>query len=624
MIPGASGTFGNALAGLRREPAVDRAISGAASARIRCGDQQSRSDTVTRGRDLPANRRAWRHHLRLIALALATAASMGSIPGHAQSGEAVPPLPPYGGYAVACSNVEQDFSRVAPAASYDDYWTGRVGYVTDLLVDAVNSIVVHRSFPDDRELFSSYAGSTFPYLVLVCYPTDFANPRAGYLLPTGHVIPHMQRGAEAPIFPAGSARYPLVLYSHGLAGSPTSGDYIESVKQIASYGHVTVAVFHGDLRFASIDLENLDDVLYALLHLRDFVAMQAMRPLSLSSALDRVLADPGYRDRIDPGNIGGFGASLGAQSLLLMAGARLTVSLGLSSRAVMERDPRLKAAATYVPYFGNSILPAFGRRQEGLDGIVLPLLAISGTADTTAPIASVEEGVRRLSETRQLVAFTGLEHGYDARYASDLDTWLFTFLAGQLTDNPFVRAESARMDSVAGGMEDVQRLDYMAPRLPADPNEADVFEFHNPDIDHYFITAAAAEAAMLDSGTPVAGWHRTGLEFKLRPAGSPLGLLACRFFGTPPLGPNSHFYTIDADECAKVKANPSWTYEGVAFNADAPVAGTCAPDRIPVMRLYNDGMGGEANHRYTTSRSEARQMHANGWIVEGNVLCAIP
>lgn len=559
----------------------------------------------------------------IIAAALALTASW-SATAAAQSGEVVAPLPPMGGHAVACSNIEQDFARVPAGATYDDLWTGRKGYVTDLLVDPVHALVVQQPFGSDSELFGSFAGKSAPYLVLVCHPTDPGNARADYVLPTGNVVPHMQRGAEGPIFPADGARYPLVLYSHGLGGSPASGDYIQSVRQVASYGYVTVAVFHGDLRFADIDLESFSDVVYALLHLRDFVAMQAVRPFSLASALDRVLADPGYRDRIDADRIGGFGASLGAQSLLLMAGARLTVSLGLSSKAVMAADPRLKAAGTYVPYFGNPILPSFGRNQEGLDGITLPYLAISGTADTTAPIVSAEAGVRRLRGTRQLVAFSGLEHGYDPRFAADLDTWLFTFLGGQLTADPFVRATSARMGSVAGGMEDTQRLDYMAPRLPPGPNEADVFEFYNPTLDHYFITAEAAEAAMLDSGMPVAGWQRTRLEFKLRPAGSALGLIACRFFGTPPLGPNSHFYTIDAAECAKVKANPLWTYEGIAFNADAPVADACAADRVPVLRLYNNGMGGQANHRYTTSRNESRQMRANGWILEGNVFCAIP
>lgn len=542
----------------------------------------------------------------------------------AQSGETVAPLPLYGGYTVACSNIEQDFTRVAGGATYDDYWTGRRGYVTDLLVSPGDALVVQQTFPGDGELFGSHAGTTRPYLALVCYPTDPANPRPDYALPTGNVVPHMQRGGEAPIFPPGDSRYPLVLYSHGLAGSPISGDYVESVKQIASYGYITVAVFHGDLRFASIDLDRFEDIVYAIANLSDFIGMQAVRPLSLSSMLDRVLADAGYRDRIDTESIGGFGASLGGESLLLMAGARLTVSIGLSSRAVMAPDVRLKAAATYVPYFGVPLFPAFGRDQQGLDGLAIPVLAISGTADTTAPLVMAEQGMRRLGGTRQLVAFEGLQHGYDARYASDLNTWLFTFLGGQLASDPITRALSARMGAVAGGMPDEQRLDYMAPRMPFTANEAAVIEFYNPSLDHYFVTADAAEAAMLDSGTTIAGWRRTGLEIKLRPAGSPLGLATCRFFGTPPSGPNSHFYTIDAAECAKVKANPLWTYEGLAFNADAPTLEICAEDRIPVMRLYNDGMGGQANHRYTTSRNEARQMRANGWIVEGTVFCAIP
>ena len=122
----------------------------------------------------------------------------------------------------------------------------------------------------------------------------------------------------------------------------------------------------------------------------------------------------------------------------------------------------------------------------------------------------------------------------------------------------------------------------------------------------------------------VPGWHRTGHAFKVHPAGTSPGLAACRFFGTPPAGPNSHFFTIDVAECVKVKANPLWTYEGLAFNAEFPAAADCLPDRIPVLRLYNNGMGGQANHRYTTSRSEMRAMQDGGWIVEGPVFCAIP
>ena len=214
--------------------------------------------------------------------------------------------------------------------------------------------------------------------------------------------------------------------------------------------------------------------------------------------------------------------------------------------------------------------------------------------------------MRRLAGTRQLVAFTGLAHGYDARYASDLDTWMFTFLGGQLADDPSLRATSARMTSVAGGMDDVERIDYMAPTAPARTDRsAWSIEYYNDALDHYFITAEPAEAAMLDAGVLVPGWRRTGFAFKVHPPGAFAGLAACRFFGTPPLGPDSHFYTIDAAECAKVKADPLWTYEGIAFNADPlQASGDCPSDRIPVMRLYNNGMGGQANHRYTRAAAK--------------------
>ena len=563
--------------------------------------------------------------IRILAAAFA-AALAATAP--AQSSGVVPPLPQAGPYPVGCSNLEQDFTRIPAGQSAETWWVGLPDgstprFITDLLVDPVHSFVYQVTFPSDSSVFGSFAGTTYPYVLVVCYPTDPGNTRADYPLAGGGVIPHMQRGAEPPVFPAGDKHWPVVLYSHGLSGSPISGDYLNSLVQTASYGYVTVGVFHGDLRFADLDLGSFADAVYALIHFRDFVALQAVRPLSLSPALDAVLNHPDYRDHVDAGNIGGFGVSLGGQSLLLLAGAQLTTTLGLSSQQI-TKDARLKAVAGYVPYFGNALYPGFGRNSQGLDGITLPYLAISGTADSTAPIVTVAQGMNRLGGTRQLVALTGLHHGYDVAYAGEITTWTFMFLAGQLTNDPLARVASARMTSVAGGMEDIERIDYMAPTPPRDANEAAVVEYFNTSLGHYFITADPAEAAMLDAGVIVPGWQSTGFAFKLRPAGSPLGLAACRFFGTPPLGPNSHFFTIDAAECAQVKANPLWTYEGIAFNADPPRAGDCAADRIPVIRDYNNGMGGQANHRYTTSRSETANMQSAGWIVEGTVFCSLP
>ena len=110
---------------------------------------------------------------------------------------------------------------------------------------------------------------------------------------------------------------------------------------------------------------------YLLTHLENFLAMQALRPLALSATLDLLLAHPQWRDRVDAAQIGGFGASMGGESLLLMAGAGLTTSIGQSWTRITN-DARLKAAVGYVPYFGQPGLPAFGRGQHGLDGVTLP------------------------------------------------------------------------------------------------------------------------------------------------------------------------------------------------------------------------------------------------------------
>jgi len=108
----------------------------------------------------------------------------------------------------------------------------RAVYVTDLLVDPAHAFVLQLPVPNDSNLFGSYAGSTRPYANLICYPTDAGKPGApNYVLPTGNVVPHMQRGAEPPIFPACKQPIsPCCCFSSGLSGSPISGDYVESVE----------------------------------------------------------------------------------------------------------------------------------------------------------------------------------------------------------------------------------------------------------------------------------------------------------------------------------------------------------------------------------------------------------
>ena len=529
-----------------------------------------------------------------------------------------------GRYPVGCSNIEQDFSRIT-GGDAQAYWEGRGGGgdgdITTLLRDPAHAFVLNVTLPDDRDLYGDFRNRTLPFGTLVCYPTTSSNGYADYVLPNGKVVPRMQRGGEPPIFSGDRERYPVLLFSHGFGGSPVSSDYVEALKLYASHGYVVVAPFHADSRIVDVRIDSLDQLLRAILDFSNYTAMQAIRPRTLSAALDAVLGDPAFAARIVPCRIGGFGARLGGESLMLMRNARLTVSFGLSSKSVID-DRRLKAAVGYVPYFGQPIFPAFGRDQQGLDGVELPYLAISGSADTTAPAPVTAVGMDRLTGVRQFVVLQGVRHGFDAASSDDIFTWSLTFLAAYVDDDPLARATSARMTKVAGGGDDVLLLDHAAP-LPARGGEELSIEYYHPVLDHYFMTSEADEIAALDRGA-FPGWERTGYAFKVYASNSPNGVAACRFYGTPGIGPNTHFFTIYQPECALVMSDPRWLFEGLRFRVDAPDAsGSCPANRVPVVRMYNRGKGGQTNHRYLTSHSETAEMLLQGWVLEQIVFCAL-
>jgi len=346
------------------------------------------------------------------------------------------------------------------------YWEGmpdidgRPRYATDLLADPDNTLIATVTAPQDSELYGEFAGRDVTFVVLVCYPTTDDNPRPDYPLnppQTDRVVPHMQTGSDAPLFADASIRYPVVAFSHGYMGSPiSSDDYILALSVCASYGYVVIAPFHGDLRFSNLKIDNIEDAIAVASHLENFTAMQALRPLSISAALTLVLEHPQWKDHIDEAQIGGFGASMGGETMLLLGGAGLTTSyfdIGSSWKQVTF-DPRIKAAVGYVPYFGQPVLPAFGRDQHGLEGIDLPFLGISGTADTTAPISEVEIGMSRLTGTRRLVALSGVTHGFDLASTDDIFTWTFTFLDAEVRGDPEAIRRLSTMGSVAGGGDD--------------------------------------------------------------------------------------------------------------------------------------------------------------------------
>jgi len=98
------------------------------------------------------------------------------------------------------------------------------------------------------------------------------------------------------------------------------------------------------------------------------------------------------------------------------------------------------------------------------------------------------------------------------------------------------------------------------------------FEYYNTGLKHFFRTADAAEAASIDAGAAGPGWVRTGVNFVAYAPGNGPGNDVCRFYN--PVA-NTHFFTADAAECAQVKLDPGWRYEGLSFRIQVPTAGVC-------------------------------------------------
>ena len=371
-----------------------------------------------------------RHRLaaRLVAvLAVCTA-------GIAFAQAVIPPLSIKGPYPTACTNAEQDFSRVQSGETADMYWRGVSGggkerYVDALLVSPAAALTTSFTAPDDDDLYDRWANQPVRYVFLACYPTSAANARADYTLPGGDAIPRMQRGDEAPIMPSTPARWPVLLYSHGYAGSPLSGDYLRAMLAFASWGYVVVAPFHGDLRYSAFGPDAASAA--AKIHIpvwSEFVAMQALRALSASTALDVLLARADWRDRVDPNRIAAFGISQGGETLMLLGGAALTYDAFHFDAKRVTLDARVRAAVGYVPYFGIESIPAFGDDQSGAQGLALPYLALSGTADPIAPADVVRAALGRMAGPRGQVLLVGQGHELDPSSSADIVTWALTFL----------------------------------------------------------------------------------------------------------------------------------------------------------------------------------------------------
>lgn len=152
---------------------------------------------------------------------------------------------------------------------------------------------------------------------------------------------------------------------------------------------------------------------------------------------------------------------------------------------------------------------------------------------------------------------------------------------------------------------------------PLPPSQLRMWEFDNPSTLDYFMTADEREIVALETGK-IPGWRSTFRSFPLEPT---TGIPMCRFFSASFPGKAPHFYTINPEECATLKNNPHWIFEGVVGYAELPASnGECASG-VPLYRAYNNGKFGAPNHRYRAGNPLADMVMYEGWVDEGIVAC---
>jgi len=572
----------------------------------------------------PRSRKA----LALAGVVLALVASTA----HASSG-IVPSV--NGKYPVGCSNIEQDFTRIRAGASAADYWEGTPlsdgsHYVTELLVSPANALTYQVAVPKVSEIdvFEKQGGKQLQYAAITCYPTTAANTRADYVLPSGVKVLKMQRGAEVPLIATNAdvtdGKWPLMVMSHGLAGSPLGDDYVQVMARLAAEGYVVFAPFHADARYSRIKLDDVSDYIYVFSKYAEIAEMEAIRPLGLKQGLDYILSKPEYANAVDQDKIVGFGASLGGMAMMLVQGAKITASWGGAERVIV-RDNRYKAVVGYVPYSGQPFLPAFGDSNGGVRSVRVPYLGIGGTADVVAPISRTSQMIEALGGSKYFVTIEGVPHGFRLQDAPEVFGWTFMFLSAHLSRDQADRVAFNAVTNVPGGSDD--RVTIRKTLGWGSRDELEVVEFYTASSKKYFMTGRPDEVALLDRYPAI--WARTGLRTATLRTDAPLGAPMCRYWANDGASINSHFYSTIPSDCALIKAQPWAIDEGIAMRAQSLIQIStllpptpppyCPDDTTKVVRLFNQTT---INHRYLTESQLAKMTLSPDWKVDGAVYCA--
>lgn len=245
-----------------------------------------------------------------------------------------------------------------------------------------------------------------PLRTAIWYPTD--DPNASEIL-FGGDDSIFESVAVVPGGPLSEQRrqYPMIVLSHGTGGSAMMMMWLGQF--LASHGYVVAAVNHHGNTAAEQTLHPQGFLLY----------WERARDLSL--VIDRVLADPLFRGRVDVERIGAAGFSLGGFTVIEVAGGRFNqarfdrfcaspkrdftcepqaefpeavarfrelaktdavVRSSMKRSGRSYRDPRVRAVFAIAPALGG------GFAASDLRDIRVPMEIVIGAGDTITPPAT--------------------------------------------------------------------------------------------------------------------------------------------------------------------------------------------------------------------------------------------
>tara|TARA_B100000989_G_scaffold275979_1_gene235926 strand:+ start:27 stop:1451 length:1425 start_codon:yes stop_codon:yes gene_type:complete len=361
----------------------------------------------------------------------------------------VEPISP-GPYPVASTNfsIDQSFFETLISTGGDPnafqrgfVANGSMRYVDELLAFPNDAFTFQLAVPDDAFLYGSQAGTIIPYAGYVFYPTSSGNTRTDYEFLSPPSLPRMQQNGELPIFADDDSKYPLLIFSHGAGSSPT-GDKIDEMILLASHGYIVMALYHGDDRFDLMSSEHFN-----------------LRPLSISAAIDSLLADARFSQHIDPNRMGGWGQSFGGATMLALLGAQrqdIGLFAGVYPTVI---DSRLRAGAGIVPYAGTGFYSFFGVSGIGTKDVSKPFMAHASNSDEISDFFKVEEAINNLTGTKYLIRYNGLPHSLSPGAVTDYISWIKLFFDVYVKEAFEAIVLLATVNSIAGGETEELVLD---------------------------------------------------------------------------------------------------------------------------------------------------------------------